>query len=174
VQADQAMTGQTAPVRRYGSPRPFRAKPRPADYVTGRPTLYEPEYCQTVVEFMGEGYSLTAFAGEIRVSKDAVYEWIDRWPEFRHAVKIARAARLRALERKLLTTKIGVGVTAAIFALKNADPDEWKDLYQNETNINVNIQQLSDDQLMAIAAAGKPALTIEHDPTPEAQHTDER
>jgi len=159
------------PAKRFGSPRPFRAKPKPYGYIFGRPTLYDPAYCISVIEIMGEGYSLTAFAGEIRVSKDAVYEWIDRHADFRHAVQIARAARLRALERKLLTTKIGVGVTAAIFALKNADPDEWRDMYQTETTVNVNVRQLSDEQLLAIAASSP--LTIEHKPD-ETQQTDQR
>jgi hypothetical protein len=39
-------------------------------------------------------------------------------------INMGRAARVAALETKLLTTSQGVGVTAAIFALKNADPDE--------------------------------------------------
>ena len=42
---------------------------------------------------------------------------------------MGRAARVAALETKLLATSQGVGVTAAIFALKNADPDEWQDRY---------------------------------------------
>lgn len=149
--------------RSYGSPRPFKAKPRPDDYVTGRPTLYRPEYCQRAIEFMGEGYSVTALAGELGVSKNAVYEWMAAHREFGDAVNIGRAGRVRALEKKLLTTKIGVGVTAAIFGLKNADPDEWQDRYNTETNINVRIETLSDEQLLAIAAQRALPAPIEHE-----------
>jgi hypothetical protein len=108
---------------------------------------------------MGEGFSLTAFAGMIGVCKETIYEWINAHLDFSHAVNSARAARVSALETKLLTTQVGVGVTAAIFALKNADPTEWQDRYHTETNVNVSIKQMSDAELMAIAyGANTPAL----------------
>jgi hypothetical protein len=66
------------------------------------------------------------------------------------------------LETKLLTTKMGVGVTAAIFALKNADPDEYKDMYNQQTEVTLRIEKLSDTQLQEIAARGM--KTIEHKP----------
>jgi hypothetical protein len=132
-----------------GSPKPFRAKWRPPDYETGRPTLYRPEYCEAVVRLMGEGYDLTAFAGSIGVSRDIVYDWQERYREFRLAVKAGHAARLMALQHKLLNTHIGVGVTAAIFALKNAAPDDWQDRYNTETKITHKIEQVSDSELLA-------------------------
>jgi hypothetical protein len=158
----------------HGSPRPFRAKWRPPDYVTGRPTLYRPEYCEAVISVMGEGYDLTAFAGSIGVSREAVYDWIDAHAEFRHAVNIAKSARLFALQRKLLNTQIGVGVTAAIFALKNADPENWQDRYNTTTDVNVRIEKLSDEQLDAIIAQHVRSGSIEHDVTPQLTHADER
>ena len=60
---------------------------------------------------------------------------------------MGRAARVAALEAKLLSTSQGVGVTAAIFALKNADPDEWQDRYYTDTRVNVSIEQMSDEEL---------------------------
>jgi hypothetical protein len=123
---------------------------------------------------MSEGYDLTAFAGSINVSRDAVYDWMVRWPDFHHAVQIATAKRLHALQRKLLTTKVGVGVTAAIFALKNAAPDDWQDRYNSTTNVNVRIESVSDDELMRIAARGAKPLTIEHDEGEISQQSNER
>jgi hypothetical protein len=78
------------------------------------------------------------------MSKDAIYDWINHYPDFCHAINMGRAARVAALGAKLLTTSQGVGVTAAIFALKNADPNEWQDRYYTETKMNVSIEQLSD------------------------------
>ena len=109
---------------RYG--KPFRSKPKPEGYVFGRPTLYRPEYCQRAIDYMGQGYSVTALAGHLGMSKDAIYDWINLYPDFRHAVNMGRAARVAALEAKLLSTSQGVGVTAAIFALKNATPTNGK------------------------------------------------
>jgi hypothetical protein len=120
---------------------------------------------------MGEGYDLTAFAGSIGVSRDIVYDWQERYREFRLAVKAGHAARLMALQHKLLNTHIGVGVTAAIFALKNAAPDDWQDRYNTETKITHKIEQVSDSELLAIINQHR---TIEHDPQPMLQHVDQR
>jgi hypothetical protein len=81
-----------------------------------------------------------------------------------HAINMGRAARVAALEAKLLTTPTGVGVTAAIFALKNADPDEWQDRYNTETKVNVSIEHVSDAELLAIIAKAHTPGLIEAKP----------
>ena len=43
--------------------KPFQPKPKPEGYTFGRPTEYRPEYCQRAIEFMKQGYSVTALAG---------------------------------------------------------------------------------------------------------------
>jgi Homeodomain-like domain-containing protein len=143
-------------------PKPFKAKPKPEGYIFGRPTVYDPSFSAEAIRFMSQGYSVTALAGHLLVSKETVYQWINRYPDFADAVNIGRSARVSALENKLLSTKMGVGVTAAIFALKNADPDEWKDLYNVQNDLRVTIEHVSDDQLLAIASKG--IKTIEHEP----------
>jgi hypothetical protein len=147
--------------RRYNA-KPFRAKPKPDGYVFGRPSLYEPRFCQMAIDAMGRGHSLTGFAGIAGIDKATVYRWIGEHPDFREAIEKARCARVTMLETKLLTTKVGVGVTAAIFALKNADPDEYKDMYNQQTEVTLRIEKLSDAQLQEIAARGM--KTIEHKP----------
>jgi hypothetical protein len=165
--------------RQHGRLRPFKAKhfgkdsdaskghgvspggrdqSKPEGYVFGRPTLYRPEYCQQVIEVMSEGLDLAGFAGTISVSIDAVYDWMARWPDFYQAVKVARTKRLLFLQRKLLNTKQGVGVTAAIFALKNADPETWQDRYNVQTQTTVRIEHVSDEQLLEIATGAKPMI----------------
>ena len=156
--------GQPKRRRRDRYSKPFRSKPKPEGYVFGRPTLYRPEYCQRAIEFMGHGYSVTALAGHLGMSKDAIYDWINLYPDFRHAVNMGRAARVAALEAKLLATSQGVGVTAAIFALKNADPDEWQDRYYTETKVHVSIDQMSDAELWAIASSAPTPALIEAKP----------
>lgn len=76
---------------------------------------------------MGRGYSVTALAGEIGVARETLYDWERNNPEFSDALKQSRSLRVRALETKLLTADVGPHVTASIFALKNAMPDEWRD-----------------------------------------------
>jgi hypothetical protein len=133
---------------------PFKQTTVPAHLKpgVGRPSEYRPEYCELVIERMAQGYSLTAFAGSIRVSKDAVYDWIKAHSEFSDAVSRARPARLTSLETKLLHSRKGAETTAAIFALRNADPDEWRDVKHQEHSHSVKVESLTDAQLYAIAA----------------------
>jgi len=93
----------------------------------GRPTKYRPAYCNEVIETMATGLSLTAFAGEIGVARSTINEWIDNHPEFSEATRVGKAKRTLALERGMLSAENGPAVTARMFALKNADPEEWRE-----------------------------------------------
>jgi hypothetical protein len=123
---------------------------------------------------MSQGYSVTAVAGFLGVAKDTVYEWVRVHAAFSAAITAGRSMRVAALETKLLSTQVGVGVTAAIFALKNADPDEWKDLYNQTTDVRVTIQHLSDAQLLEIASKGRQATVIEGEAQRVLPHVDQR
>jgi transposase-like protein len=140
---------------------PFAQKTIPAhlkdpSYMAGRPTEYRPEYCEAVQAYMGQGYSLTAFAGSIRVARDTVYNWVKLYREFSDAVARARGARVAALEIKLLKSRKGAETSAAIFALKNADPTEWRDLKHTEHSHTLSVETLTDAQLLAIASGVSP------------------
>lgn len=116
----------------------------------GRPSDYRSEYCDAVITYMSLGFSLTAFAGSIRVSRDAVYDWINRHSEFSDAVSRARSARVAALEAKLLRSRKGAETTASIFALRNADPVEWRDVRTVQHDHTVKAESLTDAELLAI------------------------
>ena len=128
----------------------------------GRPSLYREEYCERVIEEMGRGVSLTGFAGKIGVSKDAIYDWMSAHSEFSHAVTRARSARVLWWEEKLMRSRKGAETTASIFALRNADPSEWRDIRNVEHQHNVSVQAMTDEQLLAIAS-GRPMIDV----TPE-------
>jgi hypothetical protein len=69
--------------------------------VGGRPTLYRPEYCQKVIDFLSQGWTLTAFASSINVSRNAVDEWRDKHPLFGDACARAIAASQAWWEAKI-------------------------------------------------------------------------
>jgi hypothetical protein len=123
----------------------------------GRPTDYRPEFCARVVACMAQGYSLTAFAGEIGHHKAAVYRWLEQFPEFSEAVERGRAARLKAWEKRLMDADKGAQAATSIFALKNSDPEEWREVRYASFDHNVNLNTLDDKQLMAIASGTRPA-----------------
>jgi transposase len=97
----------------------------PQRHAGGRPTKYDPAYCDMAVEYMAQGYSMTAFAGSIRVSRSTINEWMANYPEFSEAIKVGKPARTSKLETDLLSAESGPVVTSRIFALKNACPEEW-------------------------------------------------
>jgi hypothetical protein len=102
----------------------------------GRPTLYEPRYCEELVADMTAGFSMGAFAGKIGVARSTLNEWAEHNPEFSEAISRGKAARLRHWEEAALNVaKRGGGPgTAQIitFGLKNMDGGDWSDTTKHE------------------------------------------
>lgn len=61
----------------------------------GRPTAYDPEFCEKVIEWGKLGKSRTWIATELNVHRDTLYEWERTHPEFSDAL-----ARAKALEQR--------------------------------------------------------------------------
>lgn len=122
----------------------------------GRPSDYDPAYCEQIVDYMGQGYSLTAFAGHIGHHRETLLNWGREHAEFFDAIKRGKAARTRCLEEGLLSSEVGPRVTARIFALKNAAPEEWKDKVAivgggpGDAPVRVDLSGLSDEELEAL------------------------
>lgn len=97
--------------------------------IQGRPSKYDPAYCQQLVEVMSQGYSLTAFASQIEVSRSTIGVWAQKHDDFSQAIGKGKAACAFWWETALRNAALtGRGnVTAAIFGLKNMAPDEWRD-----------------------------------------------
>ena len=115
----------------------------------GRPSKYEERFCQEVEEAMGQGLSLTAFAGLIDVDRSTIDEWRDAHPEFSLAVNRAKAKRLLHWERAgLKVSEKGGGpgtATVIVFGLKNMGGDEWRDKQEIEHQGGIGITISPDD-----------------------------
>ena len=116
----------------------------------GRPSKYRPEYCGLVQEYMGQGYSLTAFAGSIGCGRGTVYEWEASIPAFYEAVNIARAKRVLELEIDMLSSINATVVKARIRALKNACPAEWRTKIEREIPRRVNVSRVTEQDATRI------------------------
>ena len=90
-----------------------------------RELRFELRYCELLVEFMGRGYSLTAFAGEIGTSRAKLTRWSREHAAFAKAVECGQARRARLLEERLLGTDATKAFGVNMQALKTAAPDEW-------------------------------------------------
>jgi len=100
----------------------------------GRPSKYDPAYCEQVIAHMADGASLTSFAAEIDVARDTLSEWANAHPEFSAAVKRAKAKcaawwEKRGREGAQDGAPPGAN-TLIIFGLKNMAPDEWAERTQ--------------------------------------------
>lgn len=65
----------------------------------GRPTKYQPEFCEDLIQHMEGGFSLESFAAKLRVSKNTVYSWVKQFPEFQDAFEQGQALRFAFFER---------------------------------------------------------------------------
>jgi hypothetical protein len=97
----------------------------------GRPTKYDPAYCDQLIAHMNHGYSFASFAGKCAISESTLYKWQADYPEFAEAHQIGIPCKRLELEYRLLNGD-PKATTAAIFALKCAFPEEWADKRQVE------------------------------------------
>ena len=129
---------------------------------TGRPTKYKPEYCAKMIEFFNisptreivdvttsnngattERYReipnklpfISAFAREIGVNIDSLYEWEKEYDDFSEAMKIARELQKEFLIINGLNGSYNP--TAFIFTAKNLT--DMRDVQETTTNVNINI-----------------------------------
>jgi len=58
----------------------------------GRPTLYDPAYCDQVRELGALGKSIEQISYKLGVSLRVIYDWKDKYPDFLHALDDAKIA----------------------------------------------------------------------------------
>ena len=100
----------------------------------GRPSKYDPAFCDLAEVTLAKGYSEAVLAGEIGVCIDTITEWKTAHPEFSASVKVGRAKGARIWEDRLanLADRNEGNATGIIFGLKNRQPSEWRDKTEQE------------------------------------------
>lgn len=89
-----------------------------------------------LVDHMGEGLSMEAFAGVAGVSKDTLYDWLKKYEDFRQAYKIGRAKNQLWWEKKGMDTKKPLAPAVYIFNMKNRF--DWTD--KRELGVSGNVK----------------------------------
>ena len=112
-------------------------QPKPKNSAGGRPTNYRAKFCQSIIRFMSRGYSLTAFAASVGVSRQTIQNWAEHHGEFFDALTKARAVRTWYWERRLDVA--GPDARAVIFALRNACSEEWKNNPDEAVGVRVTV-----------------------------------
>lgn len=90
--------------------------------VIGRPTKYDPKYCEQLITYMALPASFESFAGEIGVDRDTLYEWRKKHKEFSDAHKKGKMKTLHTFEKILRLYGKGQmkgNIAAVLFQMKN-------------------------------------------------------
>ena len=100
----------------------------------GRPSKYQLRFCEDVLAWGAEGWSLTEMAAEIGVSKQTLYNWQQEHPEFLDASTRARDRSQAWWERAGRLGMTADKFNAAVWA-KNMNcrfPDDWRETSRQE------------------------------------------
>lgn len=112
----------------------------------GRPTKYDPAYCDLVVEHCKTGASLTSFAASIDVCRATITVWSEDHAEFLAAVKRAKAHCAAWWEQNARKGMTGeskdVNATLCIFGLKNMAAEDWREKQEVQHSGGVRVERV--------------------------------
>lgn len=94
-----------------------------------RPTDYQPEYCDQVIEYGSRGKSITWMAAEIGVARQTIHNWMQQHPEFLDAITRAMALSQQWWEDAGQGGMVGPGFNASVWSRSMAArfPEEWRE-----------------------------------------------
>lgn len=100
----------------------------------GRPTKYDPAFCERVMELGAEGRSKVEIAFEIGVDRKTLDNWSDVHPEFFHAITRAKLAEQAWWERKGRENIDKPIFQASMWSRSMAArfPDDWREVSRQE------------------------------------------
>ena len=142
----------------------------------GRPTKYKTAFCDRAFDFAFVGMTDGEIAGALKIDEATLYRWKNARPQFCEAIKTVRdrydnevvekALRQRAAGydyQEEVMTREGPSVitkrfhgsdTAAIFWLKNRQPERWRDRVETDMRAaGVTIEATPEENARIIAAA---------------------
>lgn len=117
----------------------------------GQPTKYRPEYCDQLIQHMADGLSFEAFAADVDVHFDTLYNWCKLFPEFSEAKKVGLAKSIKWWEQagmQGMRTQGGFNATVWVFNMKNRF--KWHD--QIKIEADVKTEDKKDQRLNEVLA----------------------
>lgn len=131
----------------------------------GRPTKYDPAFCDKVIELAREGASKAEIALELDICYDTFSVWQKDIPEFSEAVKKAERLSQGWWEQKGRKATFGevegFNATSYIFNMKNRFKHDWRDKVEQDLSSSdgsmtpkpaIDMSKLSADTLREIAS----------------------
>lgn len=100
----------------------------------GRPTDYDPSYCEQVIEWGRAGKSRTWMAAQLGIARSTIYEWEKQHADFSDAL-----ARAKALEQSWWEDAGQMGIVTQGFcqsvwsrSMAARFPDDWRETTRQE------------------------------------------
>lgn len=111
------------------------AQPEPEPKKTGRPSVYDPAFCDRVIQLGMTGASVVEMATEIGVSRTTMEtNWTAVHPEFADALEMARQHSQVWWERKGRDGMSVAGFQGNVWSRSMAArfPKDWRETHRNE------------------------------------------
>lgn len=107
----------------------------------GRPTKYDPAFCDLVLEVGENGGTLAEMAEVCDVERHTLNAWVERHEEFSTAVKRGLQKAQVLWERRGMAATFGdcdgFNATSFIFNMKNRFKEDWRDKVEQEQSGSV-------------------------------------
>ena len=137
-------------------PKPTKATPKKGGRGMNRPdTSWHPRF----LDVLGSSCNVTLAAKAAGVDRKTVYDHYKTQPEFAAAWDDAKEAAIEVLEAEAWQRARKQSDTLMIFLLKAHNPAKYQDRFQ-QANLNIDLTQLSDEQLERIASGEHPASVL--------------
>lgn len=114
----------------------------------GRPTKYDPAFCERVVELGKEGYSKASIAAELGVVRATLDDWAAEHPEFSDAITRAREFSQGWWEtqgREGIWAGSQFNANAYRLQVMNRFPDDWRDKHDVNLSGSVTSKNINSD-----------------------------
>lgn len=112
----------------------------------GRPTKYDPAFCDKVIDLGREGAGKCEMAAELGITYNSFETYQDQHPEFLQAVKEALRLSQAWWEKQGRIATFGgfdgFSATSFIFNMKNRFKDDWRDKVEQEHSGGVEIKEI--------------------------------
>lgn len=110
----------------------------------GRPSKYNPAYCDAIIAHCQDGSSISSFAASIGVCRDTITDWGQAHPEFLASVKVAKAVVAAWYDKKARGIVGGESgnATLCIFGLKNFDATDFRDVQEQRHSGEVTVNKI--------------------------------
>lgn len=109
----------------------------------GRPTEYDPAFCERVIKLGADGASKREMAAELGISHDTFHRWMNERQDFSDAVKEAMHISQAWWEKQGRIATFGghdgFNATSYIFQMKNRFRDEWNDTVRQDVSGGLSI-----------------------------------